>query len=377
VGKFPKPVVYHHYLDADAAKSHHTVGAAGRDSNFRCSEDFQIDTDIVGGCKANVVIRLTHHRMQPPAVAPSASTRKPSVQAPRVLSTIFPLERVGIDPLQISHALLSDSDLTWFSGTYVLIDVEEDLGDRNQKSMPGDAFVLPSPLAPTRSQLFSGKDYFSMQGSLSVRMRHSDVEQRIVGGILTRLEDQNLSVRNAALNAIQQFIGFGNADAVQGVLRRLEHPEPNVRDTSVKALKLVAQIGDQQAVQGCLSRMESKEWSTRASSLEAFCAVCPPEDPRLLEALSKLIDDEDYRVRTQADLLLNQYGKSRKAKDYEVARAAKKVLEEHQCYHAWHSKERQLVIRQREGPSVQDIVGSASDGNSGGEGGEPTGRENL
>ena len=76
-------------------------------------------------------------------------------------------------------------------------------------------------------------------------------------------------------------------------------------------------------------------------------------------------------------LLLNQYGKSRKAKDYEVARAAKKVLEEHQCYHAWHSKERQLVIRQREGPSVQDIVGSASDGNSGGEGGEPTGRENL
>ena len=69
-----------------------------------------------------------------------------------------------------------------------------------------------------------------------------------------------------------------------------------------------------------------------------LCAVCPPEDHRLLEALSKLIDDEDYRVRTQADLLLNQYGKSRKAKDYEVARVAKKVLEEHQCYHAWHSK---------------------------------------
>ncbi len=281
VGKFPKPVVFHHYLDMDQRTGCGTGRVPG--ASLTCSEEFQIDTDVVGGCEAIAVLRLTHHPARPTVVTQSASNRKPSVQGPRVLSTIFPLEKVESEALQISHALLSESDLTWFSQTYMLIDAEEDLGNRNQKSMPGADFVLPSPLAPTRSQLFSGKDYFSAQGSISVRMRHSNVEQRIVGGIMTRLEDGNLSVRNAATNAIQQFIGLGNSDAVQGVLRRLEHPEPNVRNTTVKALKLVAQVGDQQAMQGCLSRFESKDWFVRASSLEAFYAVCPSEDPRLLE----------------------------------------------------------------------------------------------
>ena len=130
--------------------------------------------------------------------------------------------------MRISHALQSEEDSTWFEGSYILIDAEQDLGMRNQKQTSTDNVALPKANVPTRAQIFGGQDFFTAKGTISLKTRHSDVQERIVGGILSRLESPNLHVRNAAVSSIQHFIGFGNLHAVEGVLCRLEHPELDV-----------------------------------------------------------------------------------------------------------------------------------------------------
>ena len=136
--------------------------------------------------------------------------------------------------MQISHALLSESDSTWYPDDLTLVDLEEDPGNRNRKtSVSHDAGVI-SPLQPTQAKIFSGEDAFCAKGSLTLRTRHSNVEQRIIGGILARLESENMAVRNSAIDAIHNFIGFGNLDAVKGVLRRLQHPDLKVFKSNVR-----------------------------------------------------------------------------------------------------------------------------------------------
>ena len=72
--------------------------------------------------------------------------------------------------------------------------------------------------------------------------------------------------------------------------------------------------------------------------------------------LEKLIDDKDFRVRTAADVHLRHFEKSRKAKDFDVAVASSKVLEQHEYYHKWHARQRELVAREQfDGAQVRDI----------------------
>ena len=238
LGKFPEPELYEHPMTRRHCSGGETpMGLA----QLECKHIFEVDTDVVGGCSALLVLRLIpsiNPRANPltPAFAPSAlpstTTLAPDSKPRKVLSTIVPLAKTGSEPMQISHALLSESTLTWHQDCLTLIDPEENLGLYNDKLLDPNNLLNISPLPPDRAQIFGGKDIFGARGSISLRTRHSNVEQRIIEGILSRLESQSLAVRNAAVEAIHNFIGFGNLDAVQGVLRRLQHPELNVNALS-------------------------------------------------------------------------------------------------------------------------------------------------
>jgi len=233
LAKFPIPIVHEQPLAERSFSS-----KAAQPLIFTCTHNFQIDTDIVGGCSALLVLRVIQQvdasetKPLPPApvptVLPTLGKAMPGFSRGKILSTIVSLANTGSWPMQISHALLSESHLTWHSDDLLLIDLEEDLGNRNRKHSGSYNTGVISPLQPTRAQVFSGKDAFYAKGSLTLRTRHSNVEQRIIGGILARLESENLAVRNAAIDAIHNFIGFGNLDAVEGVLRRLQHPDLKV-----------------------------------------------------------------------------------------------------------------------------------------------------
>ena len=387
LAKFQKPLAFHLPLEP----SPHDGGETFRHA---CHGNFQIDTDVVQGCKALLVLNLTQQLKSaaidtgrlavkttsdrslfpPPPPAPTTYGRCPpsrgpktfdtpaarrkqeNAQVPRVLSTMIALAKTESEPLQISRALTTEEDQTWFAATHTLIEAQECLGARNQHSQAqseaDEASVppkrrCPDPLPLTRTKIFSGESIFSAQGKLSLKTRHSNVEQRIVGGILRLLESSQLQIRKAALDAIQNFIGFGNQDAVAGVIRRLEHHQPDVRATAVVALRLVAEEGHVDALKACLERMQSSEWFVRASALEAFCGVCQSEDPRLMTALDSLMDDPDPRVRTVADELLVQYKESKKLRDQDVAKAAARILDENHFYHNWHAPIRECVQRQQ------------------------------
>lgn len=60
-----------------------------------------------------------------------------------------------------------------------------------------------------------------------------------------------------------------------------------------------------------------------------------------------MIDDGDVFVRTTADILLNDFKKSRKAKDWEASEASRRILDDHEYYHHWHATERAFVIAQQ------------------------------
>ena len=72
-----------------------------------------------------------------------------------------------------------------------------------------------------------------------------------------------------------------------------------------------------------------------------------------------MIDDEDVSVRNTAERLLNDFKKSRKAKDWEASEASRKILDDNEYYHHWHARERESVARQQ-GPAkvveqLQDV----------------------
>ena len=251
---FSQPCISHHLLHAhtqtikvdghtQSTKTHghtqttndtQTTNAAPRNTSMTCDGRIQIDTDIVDGCKALLVVRLTHN-LFPLAVqthtrhASWSTSIAQAAQPPPILSTIIPLAKTESEPLHLSHALVSEEDCTWFAAAHTLIDPEEKLGTRNRKLPAGACSNMPSPVALTRAELFSGHHGYGSRGSFALRTRHSNVEQRIVAGILSRLESPNLHIRDAAVQAVETFIGFGNADAVRGVLRRLECPQLDVR----------------------------------------------------------------------------------------------------------------------------------------------------
>jgi hypothetical protein len=130
-----------------------------------------------------------------------------------------------------------------------------------------------------------------VEGWLWLEGRFSTAEDRIVAGILVRLEHPDLAVRRASLRAISAFVGAGNARAVRGVLRRLEHPEAAVRASAVEAVTLVAPLGDLSAVDGCLALCHDARADVRASALEALARVAPLSLPAFLPTCASLIDD--------------------------------------------------------------------------------------
>lgn len=232
LAKFAKPNAAQHQIVRRVVSGGET---AVKIAELECTHTFEMDTDVLGGCSALLVLRLIHdvnpERCPPPTCASSASVSTADLAEDtrhKTLSTIVPLSKTGSKPMQISHALLAESDLTWYEDLLTLIDPEENLGERNDKRRDNNNLQNISCLPPDRAHIFSGKGMYSTRGTLVVKTRHSNVEQRIIGGILARLENENLAVRNAAIEAIHNFIGFGNHDAVEGVLRRLQHPELNV-----------------------------------------------------------------------------------------------------------------------------------------------------
>lgn len=233
LAKFPKPYAAQHQIVRRVVSGGET---AVKLAELECRHTFQMDTDVLGGCSALLVLRLIHNvnpeRCPPPTCASSASSSTADLaedtRPHKILSTIVPLTKTGSKPMQISHALLAESDLTWYEDLLTLIDPEENLGQRNDKRLDNINLQNTCCLPPDRAHIFSGKGMYSTRGTLTLKTRHSNVEQRIIGGILARLENENLAVRNAAIEAIYNFIGFGNHDAVEGVLRRLQHPELNV-----------------------------------------------------------------------------------------------------------------------------------------------------
>ena len=60
-----------------------------------------------------------------------------------------------------------------------------------------------------------------------------------------------------------------------------------------------------------------------------------------------MIDDGDVSVRTSADVLMNNFKKSRKAKDWDASEASRRILDNHEYYHHWHARERAFVAAQQ------------------------------
>ena len=136
--------------------------------------------------------------------------------------------------------------------------------------------------------------------SAHARLAALDILGRIhaldaVPWLLLRLEDPESDVRARAAHALG---AIGVVDAAPALRGALDDPEWPVRAMAAKAL---GRIRDTEAAPALCAALRDREWWVRANAAEALRR----SGRRGLEALERMLDDEDPYARDQARLMLD------------------------------------------------------------------------
>lgn len=113
-----------------------------------------------------------------------------------------------------------------------------------------------------------------------------------------RLGDPERDVRARAAHALGQIGDPGSGPALEAVL---DDPEWPVRSMAAKAL---GRLRHQSSIPALCRALRDREWWVRANAAEALKHFGPPG----LDALEKMLDDQDVFARHQAVIMLQETG---------------------------------------------------------------------
>jgi len=121
-----------------------------------------------------------------------------------------------------------------------------------------------------------------------------------VAAVCGCLEDTDVTVRIAAVEAMAQVVEKGDQHAIDAVIGRMEHAAGYIRGAAVMALATVAEKGDQHAVAALIRRLDDADLSVRNAAVEALAHFPEKGDVHALAALIGRLEDADGAVRQAA-----------------------------------------------------------------------------
>mmetsp|Transcript_49969 Transcript_49969/g.144946 ORF Transcript_49969/g.144946 Transcript_49969/m.144946 type:complete len:346 (-) Transcript_49969:193-1230(-) len=143
-----------------------------------------------------------------------------------------------------------------------------------------------------------------------------------VGCLCARLQDEPY-VLCPVLEALSTVARRGDVSTVAQILKCLQHPDFMVRVDALRALGAVAERGAEPYLEHLSGCLEDQESCVRQAAVEALGLLAPQGSQEALSRLKAYMQDEDFLVRRSAVLALADV-----AEDPFIVTAMKKPLED-------------------------------------------------
>jgi len=122
----------------------------------------------------------------------------------------------------------------------------------------------------------------------------------VVTTVAAKVGDASMDVRHAAVHALVQIAGRGNAHAVASMVQFLGHDDWDVRWVAVEALPQLAARGDAIAVAACCGSLEDAHFRVRFAAVDALAQMAERGDKKTFSEVQLRMDSENELVRRAA-----------------------------------------------------------------------------